>query len=455
MLSHELNNRYKQDVLRNPQGHLQSYREVFEKVQKSPAKYKGKPVEFLYQPMFFSMEDVERIESLTSTLWGIMKKVINEYLKNRDFRKAFGFSPFLEELILTDPGYSNPVPMARYDVFYHGDGSFQFCELNADGSSGMVESRELEEIIYHSLAMEKYKKEYEFQRFELFQSWTKALLENYYEFSGNRSTKPQVAIVDWIDGNPPSEFVEFKKEFENAGIETVIADPRELTFDGENLYYKDFRIDCIYRRVVTWELEERKEEIQDFLDAYRKGKICMVGPIRSQIIHNKVVFSILHDEELTPFLTKKERNFVADHIPFTATLDLKNPNLLEMAQRDKDQYVLKPLDKYACLGVSVGKDYLADQWRELVDEKLESDYLIQEYCDVPSMDMAIYSLDRNSISFTACNYITGLFMYNGKFQGIYHRAGRENVIGSVVESFTLPNYLVKGEKEWQVNLETP
>ena len=37
--------------------------------------------------------------------------------KNPEFRKLYGFSPLLEQLILKDPGYSMTVPMARYDIF--------------------------------------------------------------------------------------------------------------------------------------------------------------------------------------------------------------------------------------------------------------------------------------------------------------------------------------------------
>ena len=41
------------------------------------------------------------------------------------------------------------------------------------------------------------------------------------------------------------------------------------------------------------------------------------------------------------------------------------------------------------------------------------------------------------------NYMTGLFLYNEKLSGIYTRVGRENVIGSLVESFTLPSFLTE------------
>ncbi len=440
MPQHELFQRYKEDVLREPERYMEEYKKVLNKVNHSPAIYKGQPVKFLYQPFFFSEEDIQGFKALTKTFGIILEKVIDRYLTEPGFRKHFGFSPFLEKLIEKDPGYRHPFPMARFDIFYHPDGSFQFCEINADGSSGMVESRELDQIIYNSLALDRYKEDYDFYDFELFDSWIDVLMENYRQFNPENST-PQVAIVDFYGNTPPSEFIEFQKAFEQRGYSTIIADPRELTLKGDHLYYKDFRIDCIYRRVVTWEVEEHQEELSDFVKAYLEGKVCVVGSFRSQLIHNKIIFSVLHDEEATGFLTEEERQFINNHIPHTVPFNPKEPRLLEMVLENKDRYVLKPSDKYACLGVSVGRDYLSEQWRRFAEEELDEEYLIQEFCDVPSMDMAIFSTKH--VEFQECNYITGLYVYNGAFQGIYHRAGRENIIGSLVEGFSIPNYLAR------------
>ncbi len=440
MIQHDLFQQYKEDVLREPERYIREYHKVKQRVNFSPAIYKGEPVKFLYQPFFFSDQDIKRFRVLVKTLGGILEKVIQQYLREPNFRKHFAFSPFLQDLILADPGYRHPFPMGRFDVFYHKDGSFQFCELNADGSSGMVESRELDQIIYNSLALDRYKKDYDFHTFELFDSWIDALVHNYRQFS-NTKKSPQVAIVDFMEDKPPSEFIEFQKAFEKRGYSTIIADPRDLELKGEHLYCKDFRIDCIYRRTVTWEVEKHQEEVQDFIEAYLQGKVCVVGSFRSQIIHNKIIFSVLHDEEATDFLTQEERQFINNHIPYTLPFNRKEPRLLEMILENKDRYVLKPSDKYACLGVSVGKDYLSEQWRRFAEEELGEEYLIQEYCNVPSMEMAIFSKDK--VEFQQCNYITGLYVYNGEFQGIYHRAGRENIIGSLVEGFSLPNYLVR------------
>ncbi|ABR50706.1 conserved hypothetical protein [Alkaliphilus metalliredigens QYMF] len=433
---------YQAKVLKNQPDFIKDYQSVLKRVAASPAKYKGKPVEFLYQPMFLTKEDMGRFEEIINQLMVILNKVVHQYLKDEKFRQYFGFSPLLEKLILKDPGYGIDIPMGRFDVFYHQNGDFQFCELNADGSSGMTEARELENIILQSKALEPFKEQYQLEGFELFYSWVDALLTNYEDFSGGLE-KPNVAIVDWLQGSPPSEFEEFKKAFEARGCATVIVDPRNLSYRNGQLYHEGFRIDCIYRRAVTWELIERQDEVQDLIQAYLEGNVCVVGPLRSQIIHNKIVFAILHDPVKTPFLTHKERAFVQAHIPFTTLFEQEDQEVVAYAIEHKDRMVLKPMDKYASQGVRIGKDFTLEQWQQIINEEAREDYLLQEFCCIPRLPMAM--IKEEEVHFIENNYLLGLFVYNEKLQGVYTRTGTQNIIGSVVECYTVPNFVVQGK----------
>ncbi|WP_026476916.1 glutathionylspermidine synthase family protein [Alkaliphilus transvaalensis] len=441
MQAKKLFNTYQDYVKEDLKEYKENYERVFQEVEDSPAKYKGKPVEFLYQPMFFTDVEIDRFRELTDQLMVILNKVIDEYIQNPAFRKHFGFSPLLEKMILKDPGYDVNVPMGRFDIFYHYDtGDFQFCELNADGSSGMIEQRELQKIIEKSKAIEDFSGQYQVEGFELFDSWVEALLKNYKEYS-KKDVKPQVAIVDFFKAEPPSEFIEFQKAFEAKGCPTIVVDPRNLEYRDGNLFYQNFRIDCVYRRTVTWEIIEHAEEVKAYIDAYLDGNVCFVGPIRSQVIHNKAVFAILHDKEKTPFLTPEERTFVERHIPYTSFFDNQNQGVVAYALENKDKLVLKPMDRYASNGVKIGEDYSLEEWKKIIEEEAVEEYLLQAFCKVPKAPMARF--DREDVKFIDHNYIIGLFMYNGKMQGVYTRTGTHNIIGSIVECFTVPNFLFR------------
>ena len=102
--------------------------------------------------------------------------------------------------------------------------------------------------------------------------------------------------------------LKFSKCLYKKGYNAIIADPRDLKYRDGKLYFEDYRIDLVYRRIVTFELIEKAHEIPDFIEAYRNKAFCCVGSIRSQIMHNKVIFKILHDEDTLKILSDKERN---------------------------------------------------------------------------------------------------------------------------------------------------
>lgn len=439
MQTWELFDKYRVNVENRNILYSREYEGIAREVLNSTEKYKDDQIEFLYQPMFFSNKDIKLFKDLTSQMYGILNKVIEHYLIDEKFRGYFGFSPLLEKLILKDPGYSTAAPIGRFDIFYHHEtGSFQFCELNADGSAGMLEQQELARIFKQSSMIKDFEKDYDVLDFELFDSWVSILQSKYIEFSKS-DTKPQVAIVDWLGENPPAEFVEFQKAFERNGCKTIIVDPRWLDYRGGKLYYKDFRIDCIYRRAVTWEVIERAATVKPFLDAYLAGDVCVVGPFRSQIIHNKIVFALLHDEGKTPFLTDEEREFIKEHIPFTAILDKSNKELISSTVENKNSLVLKPMDKYASKGVRIGKDCSTEEWVRIIKEEVQEEYIVQEFCRVPMLPMAFFN--KEGIEFKKFKYIIGLYMYDGGLQGIYTRAATRNIIGGIEECFVVPGFV--------------
>jgi hypothetical protein len=434
---------FEENVKSEPDKYFHDYLNVKEKVKDSSAYYEGKPVEFLYQPMFFTADDIERFKSLTSTLTGILKKVVSSYLKSPQLRKEFGFSPLMEELILVDPGYSIKFPMARYDIFYHYDNNYKFCELNADGSSSMNESRVLHDILYNSHALDGIKDSYRVYDFELFDSWIDSILANYREFNGGRDGSPNIAIMDFEGDGIISEFEVFQKRFVQRGYHTVICDPRELKYIKGKLYFKNNRIDLIYRRATTSRLVDKADDIQDFIRAYKDGAVCVVGGLVSQIIHSKKLFAVLHNDGMIPGLDNKEKEFIKMHVPWTAVFDPDDKNMVNRLKSNRDKLVLKPFDKYAAHGVYIGKDYNSGEWESLIANSSREPYLVQELCDISNINML--TLENKKPVFEKYNYIIGLFMYNHQFRGFYTRAGRKNVIASIAESFTLPNFIVESQ----------
>ncbi len=435
---------YREWALAHPEKIKKLYSQAMADVAASPAKYKNKPVEFLMQPFFMNTAQWRELDKSTGMMMQLIKKVTDRYLNEPSFRSHFKFSPLLEKMILKDPGYRYPVPMSRIDLFYDlKSGHFEFCEINTDGSSGMVEARELQRIIGGSPAMSEIDLDpAAIWGGELLDSWIQAFLENYRQWhKGETHSLPRVAIVDVFSGETPAEFIEFQKAFENRGCPCVIADARELTLQEGSLKFGDFTIDAVYRRLVTWEMIERSDEIQPLIQAVLQDTVCLIGPVRSQIPHNKSFFAILHDETATKFLNEKERAFIRRHVPYTARLDWDNRTLWKQWIDQKDKLIIKPEDRYASFGVVAGRDVSFHEWREKLEEAAKSQYLVQRYCDVPQLPMMV--VEDENVTFRPFNYLIGCFVYNESFQGPYVRVGSHSIIGSVVECFTVPALVVE------------
>lgn len=435
----KLNSQYMEIIKKDESEFYKDYLKTVEAVANSSAIYKGKPVPFLYQPMFFTEDDIEIFKNIGKTLMSITNKVINKYLESPEFRKKFGYSKLLEELILVDQGYDVNVPIGRFDIFYGGKNNFKFCELNTDGSSAMNEDNTIARILLETKAMKIMKENYDISYFELFEKWVDESINIFKEFN-NKIERPNVAIVDFKESGTLVEFEEFKKAYIRKGYNAVIADPRELKYINGNLYYGDLKIDLVYRRIVTRELIDRNEEIQDFINAYKDGAFCLIGPVKSQIMHNKIIFKILHDEDTQKIFTKEEVKFIKEHIPYTQEFR-GNKEVYEEVLNNKDKYIIKPMDLYASKGVYAGRDFTESQWKEKLDLCWNRDYLYQEFCVPYRRDFVEFKDGKVNVS--KFGHITGLFMYNEKLAGLYTRIGKGSIISGLHEYYTIPNLLVK------------
>ncbi|OCL26687.1 hypothetical protein U472_11980 [Orenia metallireducens] len=431
--------RYQEILSADPNKYCEDYQKLYKKMKDSPAYYHGQVIPFLYQPLFFSKKELQIFKELTSQLTDILNKVIARYLSDSKFRSYFGFSKELEKLILADPGYECSFPMARFDIFYYGDKNFKFCELNTDGSSGSVKTNVLEEFFLSTQVIDQLKEEYQIAYSELIESWIDTLLENYRKFNPNHN-KPNIAIMDFEGYGMVKEFECFRDAIKERGYQVKIIEPRELEYRDDKLYSSDFRVDLIYRRAVTLDLIDHYDEIEDFIAAYLDGNVCVVGGIRSQVIHNKIIFAILQDFDKVDFLSEDEQDFIKNHIPYTRIFNPADDELFNYVKDNKDSLVLKPMDLYGADGVAIGRDLSQSEWEDRLGKIEGETYLVQEFCLVPEREMAVF--DEGKLSFEPFKYTLGLFLYNQNFKGIYTRAGKDNVIASATGCVTLPNLII-------------
>ncbi len=390
----------------------------------SPLAFHNRCVQTLHAPKIYKGSDIAVFRNLVSEFYAIFDKVIKHYINNNEYRKLFPFSKELEDLILIDTGYETRVPVMRMDIFYNEETQdFKFCELNTDGTSAMVEDFELEKAFsLNNLPRELLG---DISTFELFDSWVRTT-EHIYQGFKNRRIMPTVAIVDFLDKAYLPEFYEFKRRFEKFGYHTKIADITKLSYKDGILCDEDGdRIDIIYRRAVTVDIMNNLDKCQAFIDACRNQAVCVLGGLKTQIIHHKALFYILRNSATKAILTDRENELIERHIPYTSRLFEAD---LDRVVRDKDSFIVKPSDSYASKGVFAGVDMENGEWCELIDSLKNEDYIVQEYC-TPYKTENIYLADKKT-EFKMYSNLTGLYVYDGVFAGVYSRLSDGGIISS-------------------------
>lgn len=442
MFEPEFTHEYIDRVMDHPQAYEEEFRQIRDQSHEDRRIYKGEVVPMTYQGFFVGPKQVQLFKKIVTMVSQISRKLTKEFLDNPDFRKGFRMSKEMEDLVLLDPGYKMPAPIGRYDIFYNGGDEFKFNEFNTDGASAMNEDLMIGNLLKGSHIFYEMEAGWKVQPFELFYSLVHSMADHYRKITGQ--FPKNLAIVDFMDKGTLVEFDKFHDVFEKSGYNCIIADPRTMTYRDGRLYGTDRKsgdqvpIDLVYRRMVTSDFLDRVDQCQDFLQAYKDQAFIMIGSFRSQLLHSKLIFSVLHSDACKEILTDQEWAFVQKHVP-------KTWPIMNQADKDellahKDQYVAKPYNGYGAKGVMIGCEYEQDQWEQKIQALPYDSYCGQEFVSVDRTPFL--ELGKDGFHVRDMAHVLGLFNYGEKFAGLYCRVGNSYQISDEGQYYTAPSFLV-------------
>ncbi len=428
--------------------HIKTANESKEYLANSTAKYHNRVAKSMYVPKIFTKRQTEYFSQLVETLYKIFDKVIDKFYADENYRALFGFEKELLKLIMREKTYECNIPISRIDVFFNEQTNrFNFCEFNTDGTSAMNEDRELNTALKLTHAYKLFTEKYKVETFELFDTWVSEFLNIYADFAKRHGAQkqPNVAIVDFTSVGTLNEFEIFKQRFEKCGINTVVCDVEDLVYDGKTLKVKQsgFVVNAIYRRAVTTDVMKNLDKARDMIDATVNGDVCLIGDFKTQIVHNKILYKILHLPQTQQLLTRQEQDFVKAHVPYTTSLTsaaLKSDDVFAReVYGKKDAWIIKPEDSYGSKGVHAGVECTDEEWRNFVDECKDKGYIIQRFYNpyqMKNIDLAISEKDEPTWHSTS--NLTGLFVYSGKMCGAYSRISYDEMISTQYNEMSLP-----------------
>lgn len=420
------------DIIKDLNGDAAGRKQALDFIRASDVWVHGEPAPFPFVPYLFNKADLDYIGAQCRMAHGILCKVIRRYLDDPSYRAMFKLPPEVERLVLLPCNYDQLLPMGRFDFFLDEDDlSYKFCEFNTDGSGAMSRDFMIGQALMKSETFKRFSQRHEVRQFELFDSWVEAFMR-IYRTDENAVEHPTVCITDFRESGVFSDFNRFIEAFERAGIPARFVDTRAFEFDGEHL--RDASdgtvIDAIYRRAVTSELLQHPGECDALIDAVAAEKVCLIGHFRTTVVHSKMVSIALFDEKTRAFLTPEERAFIDAHLPRTYQLTSTPAGFtLDEVKANKDSWIIKPADDYGAHDVYPGVDFDAAAWERIVDDNLDSGYIVQEFYPPRHVDIVNTELDEaDPCKVESWESMPGVYLYDGKPVGFYCRLGQEGVI---------------------------
>lgn len=335
------------------------------------------------RPHFLTRDEWGRIKTACESVWSAIEKVGRIAADDSLMLEQIGLTEGERELVAIDPGYEEVSVTSRLDSFLTGE-KYQFVELNAECPAGIAYQDVAAEIFMGLPLMREFTKTRKVTPMYCRQNMLDALLAIYSRVRG-RSQRPNIAIIDYEGLPTQREFELFKEFFESHDYRVTIADPRDVEFKDGELRDGDFRIDLVYRRVLTTELLEKADECRDFIEAYKQGAAVYVNSFRTKYVHKKMLFGVLTDERHQHYFTADEQEAIRRHVPWTrrvqegkTTYAGQEIDLLEYIRSNRDRLVLKPNDDYGGHGIYIGWESSATEWDGALEHALAGDYLAQE-----------------------------------------------------------------------------
>lgn len=359
----------------------------------------GRPLTPYLRPHFVTQSDWTRAVGICERVWGALQKVKDAAVLSEEILDELGVFGIERELVRVDPRYRRVSPSARLDSFLT-ENSYSFVELNGECPAGIAYADSASDIFETLPVMRRFAERYSVRRFQGRPQLLSVLLEAYAEYLGRApEKKPAIAVVDLKDLPTQKEFELFKEYFESQGYPTVICAPQELEFRDGRLFFGDFSIDLVYKRLLVNEYLPIIDSAPALLDAYKKGAVCMVNSFVSKIIHKKAVFAVLTDERHENLFDSAELSAIASSVPWTRrfreekTLNRGSEiDLVEWTRNNRSKLVLKPNDDYGGHGIHIGWTSNESEWDDAVSAALaDGDYLVQERVETSREEFPMFS----------------------------------------------------------------
>jgi len=420
---------------------------LYQKQTELDIRYRDRPIPTFLRPCFITRQQREKIQRTSQILLDCAERFIELFVKDESVRPAIGLSAEEERLAVVNTRPGRRVQVARPDSFMHGE-RLKYLEFNSDSPAGVAWTDLHEQVFLGLPQISGLAADRRLGTSSCRDLMLEAFLESWRQFGG--SGQPRVAIVDWRDVATSREFYVIKEYFERQGIETIVADPRDMELIGEQLYADGQPVDLVYRRVIIGELLSRRQEkgISDFLGAFERGLVCVLNPFSSRISGSKAFMAVLSDEKYDSLFNGEQNRVRAECVPWTRVLCEgqesclgQRLDLFEFVRASRNDMVIKPTNGYGGKEVNIGREVDQSSWEDLLHDAARRPgyWTVQEYVDIPEESFPTL---ESGLCFEDLKVNLNPYLFAGRYAGSFVRLSKSSVInvtqgGGMVPVFVL------------------
>ena len=406
------------------------------------------------RPYFLSTADEDRVRRATETLAQLAERLASLALEDKSLLAQFHLRPEEERLVRLPAGRGPASTASRVDAFLLPE-SLKFTEYNGESPAGAGYTESLAGMFRELPVMKQFARRFEVHSYPLSAKLLDALIQTFFDWGGS-TARPQMLITDWKEVPTWSEFQILKQRFEALRVPVVLADPRELDWDGKKLTAKGKKIDLVYRRVLINDIIARPRECEPLLKAYEAQAVCVANNFRCKIPHVKAFFAVLTDARNARLFSSGELDVIRRHVPWTRVIaDVKTDYqgqpiaLLDYIRKNQHDLVLKPSDEYGGTGVTLGWETEARAWEQAIQVALpkvgQGSWIVQEKIAMRRGEFP-YIGSNGKVEFRDMLVDLAPYLFRGELAGFLTRLSASSLANVTSGGGQIPAFRVEPKK---------
>jgi uncharacterized circularly permuted ATP-grasp superfamily protein len=375
------------------------YKQVRQRLVEERLLFGDKPVPMIFPPFVLSSKRWEELTQQLDRLNSVLAR-IEPKLQEKKWLDWLGFDEAEQAWIKIENQIRPGNTISRVDGFLselpETAGQYQIVELNIDSPGGAAFLDVGSEIVCDT---EIWK---EFQRVapgrtipfrEALYDHIERVWQTYLEDNPEASSavgRPRIAIVDWVTVSTHREFELIAQGLSERGYDTLVADPRELSFSlGRLRCYDGKPIDLVYRRVLVEDMLRDPAGSRAVIEACKAGAVCLVNSFASKPLTVKSLLALFHEPDAEEILSTEDLAEIKALVPLTLKLTKKN---LDQVIKEQERFVLKPADGWGAQGLYLGWRCTREEWAEHAKRSLAlGGYVAQDRVPIPKRSLPTWT----------------------------------------------------------------